>query len=1026
MSDKKEDFALYCPVKNEEARKRLGIKAGFFWVTVKKLSVAVSRCIAAMDDKGYDEDDFKKPVRVNFPVVNDLPPEGVFDTEFCNRYEKGGEDGITMTLIPGMVPADQFHEKTAETPHTRTSDNIDTETGDNVAGNTDALPAYAYNVNGELMSDVEKEMSQPVSGLALPLRYLAQCATDSVQHQITPERLRELHSLEMDPDSHTGSILLAIQNHKAQLEKLDTKNLHSLASYIGKVFPKDKQPQLNDLINFIDAVVSTEHIDRGLLVKEWQKGNRVSRIIKPTANDAPEPQETKVVEAVESARPCRSEKPTFRTINYELACGFYEDLDLNNLRPAMDFAKRIIAEDREDWKRMSATVGIIPDIKGYDRQTIIDLVRKAPKAVHNGNPDLRRTWCESFLAVHGVRDPDWYEYTPDNTPTTHEENAARISQAGKCLHDIEAGRFQCDEEKPQPADELADEPAAPETVEQDTTEHHPDPQPLENEPPVSQTEAGYQKIRAELHEARKNIPPKNPVDVGKQLAAARGEYVEGISDPNDPKWVKTETSPRTNKPELVTKVADGIFDVTALLQGSSIHGEKQEVETAVSEPKMPETKPVPQYTWPEYFEPGRYEGVPNDIYHAANGISSTMVKDARVSLMYYEGRHVSKTIKKERSKVLDMGNLVHALALQPEILDEEFSIEPEIPEGALTTTATIRAVIDEYNASLTPQLSSDEIKVLLEEYNSSLPQPVPLGDDVAQTGENYMSIPPEFQRVEEGQKVTAAKMKACIKEYNATLPTQMKTSGSRDALLEQLAIINPDLVAQEAQKPQPLKVSGTKTDLIQAVKSVKPDAVFADELLDAWRENPDGKVLVTRQQYETALAIQSALYDHPEAGKLLQNPTRAVEVSYFGIDDDTGLEIRVRPDVELEYEGLRIGFDLKTISMWDVKEDALKSRLHREITMRDYHLSAGMYCNVADLDKFAWIFVNKDEGYHWVAVVWASDSLLELGKLEYHQTILAIANAMDTGEWPAPITEDYKDELNDYDMRRLNALREMA
>ncbi|ECQ3651164.1 DNA breaking-rejoining protein [Salmonella enterica] len=1014
MSDNKEDFALHCPVKNEEARKRLGIKAGFFWATAKKLSVAVSRCIAAMDDKGYDEDDFKKPVRVNFPVVNDLPPEGVFDTEFCNRYEKGGQDGITMVLIPGAV------ENTAVTSDTVATDIV--TDSDDTADNP--LPAYAYNVNGELMEDVEKEMSQPVSGLVLPLRYLAQCGTDSVQHQITPERLRELHSLEMDPDSRTGSILLALQNRKVQLEKLDTKNLHSLASYIGKVFPDGKQPQLNDLINFIDAFVSTDYIDRGLLVKEWQKGNRVSCIIKPTANDAPEPQKTKVVEEVESARPCRSEKPTFRTINYELACGFYEDLDLNNLRPAMDFAKRIIAEDREDWKRMSATVGIIPGIKNYDRKTIIDLVRKAPKAVLNGSPELRRIWCESFLAVHGVPDPDWYEYAPDNTPTTHEENAARIRQAGKCLRDIEAGRFQCDEEKPQSAGELADEPPTSEAVEQDTTEHHPDPQPLENEPPVSQTEAGYKKIRAELHEARKNIPPKNPVDVGKQLAAARGEYVEGISDPNDPKWLKTETNPQTNEPELVTKVADGIFDVTALMQGSSIHGDKQEKENASIEPEMSETEP--EHTWPEYFEPGRYEGVPNDIYHAANGISSTMVKDARVSLMYYEGRHVSKTIKKERSKVLDMGNLVHVLALQPEILDEEFSIEPEIPEGALTTTATIRAVIDDYNNSLPVILSTDDIKRYLDEYNATLPQPVPLGDDVAQTGESYMSLPPEFQRVEEGQKVTAAKMKACIKEYNATLPMQVKTSGSREALLEQLVVINPDLVAQETQKPQPLKVSGAKADLIQAVKSVKPETVFADELLDTWRENPGDKILVTRQQYATALAIQSALHAHPEAGKLLRNPTRAVEVSYFGIDDDTGLEIRVRPDVELKYEGLRIGFDLKTISMWDVKEDALKSRLHREITMRDYHLSAGMYCNVADLDKFAWIFVNKDEGYHWVAVVWASESLLELGKLEYRRTIRAIANAMDTGEWPAPVTADYTDELNDYDLRRLDALREMA
>ncbi|EBS3006139.1 DNA breaking-rejoining protein, partial [Salmonella enterica subsp. enterica serovar Stanley] len=801
-------------------------------------------------------------------------------------------------------------------------------------------------------------------------------------------------------------------------------DIHKAVNAYKQVFPVDgKVPELCTTIKFFKEWFSAGHINRGLLVKEWAE--RLKN--KPAPVKKTGPHKVIVDEVNKPERPRRSEKPTHRTINYELACGFCEELDLNNLRPAMDFAKRIIAEDREDWKRMSMTVGIIPDIKGYDRQTIIDLVRKAPKAVHNGNPDLRRTWCESFLAVHGVRDPDWYEYVPDNTPTTHEENAARLRQAGKCLRDIEAGRFQCDEEKQQPTGELADEPATPEAVEQDTTEHHPDPQPLENEPPVSQTEAGYQKIRAELHEARKNIPPKNPVDVGKQLAAARGEYVEGISDPDDPKWVKTETSPRANKPEIVTKVANGIFDVTALLKGSSIHGEKQEVETTVSEPEMPETKPEPQYTWPEYFEPGRYEGVPNDIYHAANGISSTMVKDARVSLMYYEGRHVSKTIKKERSKVLDMGNLVHVLALQPEILDAEFSIEPEIPEGALTTTATIRAVIDEYNASLTPQLSADEIKTLLEEYNSSLPAPVPLGGDKDAIGVAYLELPDDFKRiVGDDKNFTASTMKACIKEYNATLPPQVRTSGNRDALLEQLAIINPDLVAQEAQKPQPLKVSGAKADLIQAVKSVKPDAVFADELLDAWRENPGNKILVTRQQYETALAIQSALYAHPEAGKLLQNPTRAVEVSYFGIDDDTGLDIRVRPDVELEYEGLRIGFDLKTISMWDVKEDSLKSRLHREITMRDYHLSAGMYCNVADLDKFAWIFVNKDEGYHWVAVVWASDSLLELGKLEYRRTIRAIANAMDTGEWPAPVTADYTDELNDYDLRRLEALREMA
>lgn len=957
-----------------------------------------------MDAAGFDEADFARPVRVHFPVENDIPPEGVFDTKFCENREPGGEDGKTLTLIPGAASAVKSDE-------TERADGAGTPAGENGIQESHNPPA-----NPQLTV---------VATLPFRHRVLAQYIGDGEYlYHVDTDQKKEIACLEMDTQNTTVQNLILAAENVEPFKKAIEHDIHKAVNAYKQVFPVNgKVPELCTTIKFFKEWFSAEHINRGLLVKEWAE--RLKN--KPAPVKKTGPHKVIVADVNKPERPRRSEKPTHRTINYELACGFCEELDLNNLRPAMDFAKRIIAEDREDWKRMSMTVGIIPDIKGYDRQTIIDLVRKAPKAVHNGNPDLRRTWCESFLAVHGVRDPDWYEYVPDNTPTTHEENAARLRQAGKCLRDIEAGRFQCDEEKQQPTGELADEPATPEAVEQDTTEHHPDPQPLENEPPVSQTEAGYQKIRAELHEARKNIPPKNPVDVGKQLAAARGEYVEGISDPDDPKWVKTETSPRTNKPEIVTKVANGIFDVTALLKGSSIHGEKQEVETTVSEPEMPETKPEPQYTWPEYFEPGRYEGVPNDIYHAANGISSTMVKDARVSLMYYEGRHVSKTIKKERSKVLDMGNLVHVLALQPEILDAEFSIEPEIPEGALTTTATIRAVIDEYNASLTPQLSADEIKTLLEEYNSSLPAPVPLGGDKDAIGVAYLELPDDFKRiVGDDKNFTASTMKACIKEYNATLPPQVRTSGNRDALLEQLAIINPDLVAQEAQKPQPLKVSGAKADLIQAVKSVKPDAVFADELLDAWRENPGNKILVTRQQYETALAIQSALYAHPEAGKLLQNPTRAVEVSYFGIDDDTGLDIRVRPDVELEYEGLRIGFDLKTISMWDVKEDSLKSRLHREITMRDYHLSAGMYCNVADLDKFAWIFVNKDEGYHWVAVVWASDSLLELGKLEYRRTIRAIANAMDTGEWPAPVTADYTDELNDYDLRRLEALREMA
>lgn len=491
----------------------------------------------------------------------------------------------------------------------------------------------------------------------------------------------------------------------------------------------------------------------------------------------------------------------------------------------------------------------------------------------------------------------------------------------------------------------------------------------------------------------------------KILAAERGEYIEGVSDPDAPNWV-TEDLTKPKQPE-VSNMGNGVFSIDGLMDSQpasspalsivdqarqraaeeKLHpansGEttsdvqmetaqpvKDENDNAVSASEgtdatapqadavnmrdilaercpdltaavlkdqqsataEEEHEPEPEATkWPEFFEPGRYEGVPNDVYHAANGTSSTQVKDARISLMYFEKRHVSKVIEKMRSPVLDMGNLVHALALQPEQLEKEFSIEPEIPEGAFTTTATIRAFIDEYNAGLPPLLSADDIKAQLEAHNATLPAPVPLGGDKDAIGIAYLELPDEFKRiVGDDKNFTASAMKACIKEYNATLPAPVKTSGGRDALLEQLAIINPDMVAQEAQKAQPLKVSGNKADLIQAVKSVKPDAVFADELLDAWRENPEGKILVTRQQMSTALDIQKALLNHPTAGKLLQHPNRAVEVSYFGIDEETGLEVRVRPDLEIDMSGLRIGADLKTISMWNIKQEGLRAKLHRK------------------------------------------------------------------------------------------------
>ncbi|ECM8208639.1 exonuclease VIII [Salmonella enterica subsp. enterica serovar Dublin] len=700
MSIKQEEYSFYYKVKNESARKRLGFKAGFFWYTAKKQSLALSRGELAMDAAGFDEADFARPVRVHFPVENDIPPEGAFDTKFCENREPGGEDGKTLTLIPGAASAVKSDE-------TERADGAGTPAGENGIQESHNPPA-----NPQLTV---------VATLPFRHRVLAQYIGDGEYlYHVDTDQKKEIACLEMDTQNTTVQNLILAAENVEPFKKAIEHDIHKAVNAYKQVFPVDgKVPELCTTIKFFKEWFSAEHINRGLLIKEWAE--RLKN--KPAPVKKTGPHKVIVADVNKPERPRRSEKPTHRTINYELACGFCEELDLNNLRPAMDFAKLIIAEDREDWKQMSMTVGIIPDIKGYDRQTIIDLVRKAPKAVHNGNPDLRRTWCESFLAVHGVRDPDWYEYVPDNTPTTHEENAARLRQAGKCLRDIETGRFQCDEEKPQPTGELADEPATPEAVEQDTTEHHPDPQPLENEPPVSQTEAGYQKIRAELHEARKNIPPKNPVDVGKQLAAARGEYVEGISAPNDPKWVhnnysasnqgeKEEVVPEEKQPaaepEAVTRNADGTFDVSALFSAPSNQTEKMEARTerdgeTPKESNQQETAgdtgqeittdggsgtggdeageaadPVENgnFTVPDDIQPGIYYDIPNEAYHAGQGVSKSQLDDIVDTPAIYLWRK-NAPVDTEKTKSLDTGTAFHCRVLEPEEFSKRFIIAPE-------------------------------------------------------------------------------------------------------------------------------------------------------------------------------------------------------------------------------------------------------------------------------------------------------------------------------------------------------------
>ncbi|EFA4128646.1 exonuclease [Escherichia coli O13] len=491
MNADNKEIALYYEAKNDKVRKRLGIKGGFCWRTAKKLSVAISHGIVAMDDAGFDEEDFKKPVRVHLPVVNDLPPEGVFDTEFCNRYEKGGEDGITMVLI---APSPSVQDKPASTDNT--------------------------NVNGEDMTEIEDNMLLPVSGQILPVRWLAQHGSEKPVTHVSRDELRALHNAQ--EEKLPAVTVLAISNKAVQLEPLEIRDLYKLVRDTDKVFPAPVNSDLGFMTAFIEAYLGADYTDRGLLTKEWMKGNRVSRISRtPSGANAgggilTDRGEGFVHDDASLAR--------------DVATGVLArsmDVDIYNLHPA--HAKRveeIIAENKPPFSVFFSKFITMPGHKDFSRAIVVASVKEAPVGIE-AMPHRVTEYLNKVLTETDHANPD-----PEIVDIACGRSSAPMPQR------VTEEEKQDDEEKPQPSGAMADEQATAEAMEPDTTEHRQNTQSLDAQAQVNSVDAKYQELRAELHEARKNIPSKNPVDADKLLAASRGEFVEGISDPNDPKWVK--------------------------------------------------------------------------------------------------------------------------------------------------------------------------------------------------------------------------------------------------------------------------------------------------------------------------------------------------------------------------------------------------------------------------------------------------------------------------------------------------------
>ncbi|EKY4247535.1 hypothetical protein Q3Z19_000184 [Salmonella enterica] len=171
--------------------------------------------------------------------------------------------------------------------------------------------------------------------------------------------------------------------------------------------------------------------------------------------------------------PLRGYKHTYATLDQEIAVALLPiSPDAPVLSGNLRDAEKIIAEDREDFKRWSMALRTTEKILKYDRPSIFGVIQNTPAKDTYHFPESLRRHIDSWLTEHG--------------------------------------QFEC--------------------------------------------------------------PEPDAEKTGKLLAAARGEYVEGISDPNDPKWVKTDTQPQ------VSNLGNGMFSVDNLMsEAASNECKKQEV-----------------------------------------------------------------------------------------------------------------------------------------------------------------------------------------------------------------------------------------------------------------------------------------------------------------------------------------------------------------------------------------------------------------------------------------------------------------
>ncbi|HBR7477106.1 TPA: 3'-5' exoribonuclease [Klebsiella pneumoniae] len=477
-------------------------KSLFCWFSAKSDSRAERKILDILEDAEINVGrgaSHQLPIRTNWLIVDDLPEEGVLDDTWCDRYELGGEDGLTWQKI--VAPAAAEPQPSSKPENDISPANSDEED---------------YSNNEEALFNLAE--------MSFRTQLLAQYMADErhMYHISIPHRNR-LSAMEMDTDNHGVQNLLLTAENIPELKKYDMPGLWKFTSAFKSVFPVGKRHELGKQIQFAKLWLETSHIDRGILTKEWAAGNYITSINKTDAG------------ANAGGGNKTDRNPDYQhsldTLDIEIALATMPmDFDIYNFPASVHRrAKEIVQKKESPFKEWSAALRSTPGILDYSRAAIFALIREASSGI-TPFPDRLRGYINANLTEH-----------KHDTPS-----AETLAKAGH----IPSAAVTLDAINQAIAGE--DSSAKLETLSSD-----------------------FKAVGTELvKEAQKQRPDANQV-----LASERGEYVEGISDPTDPKWV-TEDLTKTRQPE-VSKIGDGVFSIDGLVDVTGKVNQKEKTDEVV-------------------------------------------------------------------------------------------------------------------------------------------------------------------------------------------------------------------------------------------------------------------------------------------------------------------------------------------------------------------------------------------------------------------------------------------------------------